>query len=340
LDLGIHYTFAVITWRSLRRSFELFRHDRRSWPQFARAWRYRVDRNALRFTTQTIKPLSPQPDSDSANLVFFAHFDPKDTVDSYVVYYVRALKELGSDVIFVSGSPNLSRESAAALLPYCAGIFTQPTLGMDFGSWNMAWQHVRRAGWGLAKFERLILANDSVYGPLFPLSEMLQSFRGADLYGATESFEIDQHLQSYFLVFSLNPRMRQFLENFWNEFRYIVEKRNLIDKYEIGLTQRVKRAGLRVAPYISHAAVQKVLQEEPEHQFKAEALGREVNNTLYVWDLLISHLRFPFLKTDLPKNNRYGSSLLNDLEGFLRRHTSYPPELITNHLASLRDSRD
>ena len=268
--------------------------------------------------------------------MLFAHYDPLSVVDPYVVHYLREIKALGSEIIFVSGAADLSQDSAKTLDPFCAAIYSQRTLAMDFGSWNLAWQHLQRAGWCLEDFEQLILANDSVYGPLFPLTEMFDSFQGADLYGVTESLEIDQHLQSYFLVFDLNVRTVNFFKRFWKDFRYEVAKQNLIESYEIGLSRRAEAEGLTTVAYIPNSDAQNILSQETEHQFREQVLGREVNNTLYLWDVLISRLRCPFLKTDVAKTNSYGSVQVEKLDKFLNRYTKYPPGLIKDHLARLR----
>lgn len=322
-------------WFRTKYSLEVLRRDPESWRLFARALRYRIDGNALRFTVQTLKPLAAPP-KDAKRVVLFAHYDPQDQVDPYVVKYVRALKELQCAVIFVSGSPALSAASAAPLQSCCEGIFTQKTLAMDFGSWNLAWQHMERAGWKIEQFEQVILANDSVYGPLYRLTEMFDSFQGADIYGVTENFEITRHLQSYFLVFAMNAKTASFLKRFWRGFRYIIAKRILIEECEVGLSRRAIAEGLVLKPYIPETRVREEMSRDQGHPQQSAVLEGTVNPTLYVWDVLVSRLRCPFLKTDVVKNNRYDSPLVGELNRFLPAHSDYPVELIVNHVTRLR----
>ena len=297
--------------------------------------RYRVTRDALPFTRQTLAALPETPDPARRRLVLFAHFDPQDEVDDYVRFYLEKLHDLGSTIVFVSGSPNLKPESADKIRPFCAGIFTRRTLSLDFGSWHLAWQQVLARGWRLEDFTQLILANDSVYGPLFPLSEMFESFTGADMYGMTESNESANHLQSYLLAWDLNDRTRPFLHAFWDRFRYVVRKQDLIDRYELGISRQARAAGLRLKAYAPDAAVRAALASHPKHQHMQEVAGRSVNNTLYLWDILIEDLRCPLLKTDLPRRNRYNSRKITTLSAELRQHTNYDPGLIERHLRRL-----
>ncbi|BBZ52921.1 rhamnan synthesis F family protein [Mycobacterium heidelbergense] len=300
------------------------------------ALRYRRSGDALRFVCETHQELPALPPPGRRSLVLFAHFDPQGIVDPYVVYYLKALYGLGATIVFVSGSPSLTPESVAPIRDLCAGVFTRQTLSLDFGSWHLAWCLLRERGWSLDQFDRLVLANDSVYGPLFPLEEMWSSFHGADMYGAIESTELlSPHLQSFFLAWDLNARTRPFLNDFWNGFQYIVHKRILIWRCEIGLSRRARKAGLSIKPFVSSAAIKGTYGRSPEHQWSSRFSGPSLNNTIYFWDGLIEHLRFPFLKTILPRYNTPWHHSMANLRGFIERHTPYPYELIQSNVERL-----
>lgn len=294
--------------------------------------RYRLTRDALQFTVKTLKELPDQPPQGRGRLVFFAHFDPDNQVDEYVRFYLEKLCSLGSTIILISGSPYLKEESAAKVAPYCAAIYTRRTLSLDFGSWHLAWQQMKRKHWRLEDFEQLLLANDSVYGPLFDLNEMFAEFHGADMYGVTESKEQQPHLQSYFLLWDLNPRTRSFIEEFWKKFRYVVRKETLIKRCEIGISQQAREWGLQQKAFISNAAARDAAAFYEDHEHMAEIRAADVNNSLYLWDVLIAQLRCPFLKADLPRRNRYGSARILELSSFLRKWTEYDPALIEGNL--------
>jgi lipopolysaccharide biosynthesis protein len=299
------------------------------------AWRYRVGGDALRFICETHQPLPMRPPPQRGTLVLFAHYDPHGLVDPYVVYYVQALKRLGATILFVSGSPRLEPESVEPLRSLCIGIYTRHTLSLDFGSWHLAWNILHERGWSLDDFDRLILANDSVYGPLFPLEEMWGSFEGADMYGSIESAEQVSHLQSFFLAWELNSRTRPFLNDFWGRFRYVVDKYKIVQKYEIGVTRSARMHGLQVKPFISIAAIKDAHQRSPTHQWAQKFSDSSLNNSLYFYDGLIEHLRFPFIKTVLPRTGSPEHDSLKDLSAFIAAHTEYPYALIQANLDRL-----
>jgi lipopolysaccharide biosynthesis protein len=300
------------------------------------AARYRLGGNGFRFLCETHQELPSQPPPGRRTLVLFAHFDPQGVVDPYVAYYLKALHGLGATIVFVSGSPTLTPESVAPIRSLCAGIYTRRTLSLDFGSWHLAWCILRQRGWSLDQFDRFVIANDSVFGPLFPIEEMWSSFHDADMYGAIESREQGRrHLQSFFLAWDLNSRTRPFLNDFWNDFQYIVHKQPLIWRYEIGLSKRARKAGLSIKPFVSVATIKATYGRSPAHQWASRLSWPLQNNTLYFWDGLIEHLRFPFLKTILPRYNRPWHHSMAHLRDFIEQHTPYPYGLIQSNVDRL-----
>src|ERR1035438_4593659 len=57
--------------------------------------------------------------------------------------------------------------------------------------------------------------------------------------------------------------------------------------------------------------------------------------TLFRSDILISDLRCPFLKAEVPRRNRYGSLKVSGLYAFLETWTDYNPLLIKGNLEHL-----
>jgi lipopolysaccharide biosynthesis protein len=299
------------------------------------ALRYRFGRDALRFICETHQEVPTQPPPGRRTLVLFAHFDPQGVIDPYVVYYLRALHSLGATIVFVSGSPVLTPESVAPIRSLCAGIYTRRTLSLDFGSWHLAWNILRQRGWSLDQFDRFVLANDSVFGPLFPVEEMWSSFQGADMYGAIESLEQAPHLQSFLLAWDLNTRTRPFLNDFWNGFQYIVDKYAMIRRYEVGLAKRARKAGLSIKPFVAASDIKATYGRTPGHPWVNISTKPSANHTLLYWDGLIEHLRFPFLKTVLPRYNDPWHDSMAHLREFIEQHTTYPYELIQSNVDRL-----
>jgi lipopolysaccharide biosynthesis protein len=295
------------------------------------AMRHRLDHNTLAFLCETHRELPRRPPPRCRTLVLFAHFDPHGVIDPYVVYYLKALHGLGAAIVFVSGSQTLTPESVAPIRALCAGIYTRRTLSLDFGSWHLAWCILRQRGWSLDQFDRFVLANDSVFGPLFPIEEMWGSFHGADMYGPIENTQMFPHLQSFLLAWDLNVRTRAFLENFWDGFTYVVHKGTVIWRYEVGLARRARQAGLRVKPFVSAATIENAYARSPAHPWSGRISGRN-NGTLYYWDNLIEDFRFPFLKTVLARQADRWHVSTSNLRDVIEQGTTYPYRLIESNV--------
>jgi lipopolysaccharide biosynthesis protein len=302
------------------------------------AVRYRLGRNVFRFLCETHRELPSQPPPGRRTLVLFAHFDLQGIVDPYVVHYLEALHGLGATIVFVSGSLSLEPESVAPIRSLCAGIYTRRTLSLDFGSWHLAWCILRERGWSLDQFDRFVIANDSVFGPLFPIEEMWSSFHDADMYGAIESTQIVPHLQSFFLAWDLNSRTRPFLDDFWNDFQYVVHKGTLIWRYEIGLSRRARTAGLSVKPFVSAATIETTYRRSSAQLWASRRSARN-NGTLYSWDGLIEDFRFPFLKAVLPRDESRWHVSMAQLHDVIEQHTAYPYQLIQSNVDRLSGRR-
>ncbi|WP_374023657.1 rhamnan synthesis F family protein [Mycobacterium sp. HNNTM2301] len=300
----------------------------------AAAARYRLDGNPFRFLCETHRELPAHPPPGRRILALFAHFDPQGVVDPYVAYYVKALHDQGAAIVFVSGSPTLTPESVASIRPLCAGIYTRRTLSYDFGSWHLAWRILTGRGWSLDQFDRFLVANDSVFGPLFPLEDMWGSFQGADMYGAVENTQLIPHLQSFFLAWDLNSRTRAFLEDFWNRFQYVVHKGTVIWRYEVGISARARKAGLSLNPFVSAAAIDRAYGRSSTPPWASKRSGRN-NGTLYFWDGLIRDFRFPFLKTNLARYDMPWQASMADLRDVIEQHTDYPFQLIQSNVDRL-----
>jgi lipopolysaccharide biosynthesis protein len=296
--------------------------------------RHRLRGNTFHFLCEIHLELASQPPPGCRTLVLFAHFDPHGIVDPFVAHYLQAVHRLGAAIVFVSGSPSLTPESVATIRPFCAGIYTRRTLSLDFGSWHLAWCLLRRRGWSLDHFDRFVIANDSVFGPLFPLEEMWSSFHGADMYGAIENTQLIPHLQSFFLAWELNSRTRPFLDEFWEDFQYVVHKGTVIWRYEIGLSRRARNTGLTLKSFVSAAAIENAYGHSPAHRWGRTRTARS-NATLYRWDSLVGDFRFPFLKANLARHGTPMHQPTATLRAVVEQYTSYPFELIESNVARL-----
>ena len=255
-------------------------------------------------------------------VALFTHFDRRDRLADHVIAYIRELHGLGFSIVFITNSGRLSRNSLNTLQPLCSAVIARRNVGYDFGA---ICEVLHRLDLPRPETERLLIANDSVYGPLVPIAEMMQriDFEQADIWGTTESWQYKYHLQSYFLLAGRRALTNPAWQTFWSSVRQVSSKQWVIARYEVGLTQHLLKAGLRCRALWSYhelLALTKAIPMpdeddvpilDPLEQMRtkatlrlrsAAARGVALNPTSDLWrQLLLAD--FPFLKVELLRDN-------------------------------------
>lgn len=292
-------------------------------------------------------------------VALFMHFDRRGRVRPQLLDYMRALAENGRDVVLVSNAGKLAPEALAALREVCAGIIVRRNVGYDFGAWRDAIEHLKLPR---ADTQELILANDSVFGPLAPLGDTLRrlDYGKADIWGLTESWQTRYHLQSYFLAFGPKALRAPVFAKFWQSVRPVPVKAYIVKTYEIGVTQAMMKGGLACAalwPYealvklANRAELERLIEAEESEIGKADpvqiARKRQVlriregkakrvalNPTSDLWRQLLM-TGFPFIKRELLRDNPTRVEDVGDWTEVLRDELGSDPDQILFDLRTM-----
>jgi rhamnosyltransferase len=280
-------------------------------------------------------------------LFLFAHFDRDDLVDQYVLEYLSALAQLGS-IIFISTS-RLRSSEIAKVRRYTLRALSRPNVGYDFMSWQLGLKLVE----GCGRYDEIVICNDSVYAPIFPLAEMFEVMEQspAPYWGVTSNSQIARHIQSYFAVFRRPVLERMEFWQFWENVRPQQSKNAVIEAYEVGLSRALERLGLFGETYFSLDGVLNdalmnlksfsvlplivPLLSSWEPMNGSRLLTGEYNKTLILWRELIL-ARVPMLKVQLLREHLSGEPSENVLV-LLEKYTSYPVHTIRSHLERMHN---
>lgn len=254
--------------------------------------------------------------------VVFAHYDKDNLIDDYVVYYVSALKKAGCDVVFVS-CKELAQTELEKLNGLVIHTITENHDEYDFGSYKRGFLYLEPK---LSEYDELIFANDSCYGPLYPISEVFAEMekKNCDFWGITKNnfgyikqfkhyFVRRTHIQSYFIAFKNNIFTQEFFANFINSIKHEQEKRDIIINYEIGLSELLIKQGYRFA----------VL---------ADAYNRINNASVLKWRQLILRYKMPFFKCSLPRLAKRNIMTVEGYQDVIKEVSNYPCKLIVNNI--------
>ena len=260
-----------------------------------------------------------------------------------VMHAARAYRQLATRLVLVSnGGGRLPRDLAELVDDY----LPRPNAGYDFGAWKDGLATLDRGG-----FDEVVCVNDSVYGPLFDLAPAFDHPRTAvaDLWGMVLSEQPTgrdrprvPHVQSWFFAMRRPLLESAWFDNFWSAVEPAPTKREVVERFEIGLSRSAVEAGFRIAGlYDATTASRVALREVMPHisltaPYRSWRLIRKSRRTphnpseLVWWRLLEAGV--PFVKVGLFRMNHYGIDLDRVLAE-LGRQTPFDLGLIHGHLA-------
>lgn len=260
--------------------------------------------------------------------VVFAHYDKQNLIDDYVVYYLKALKEIASDVIFVSCCDVENPEKLDGIASH---IIAEPHNEYDFGSYKRGFLYLLPR---LDEFDELIFANDSCFGPFYPLAEIFGEMddKNCDFWGITKNnfgyrksvkrFIVRRpHVQSYFLVFKKNILQSGILNDFMKTVKHEDDKRQVVSKYEIGLSELLVENGFK-------------------YDVLVNAYNRINNITILKWRQIILEHKMPFMKCSLPRLVNKSSTTVEGYQDIIAQVSDYPVNLIENNVKRTQEIKN
>jgi lipopolysaccharide biosynthesis protein len=168
-----------------------------------------------------------------ATLAVLVHYDPHGLIADHVRYAIDALRPAADRLVFVT-TADLT-PAARSRLDTVDEAIVRPNTGYDFYSWRTGL--LATPDW--PDHDRVILANDSIVGPLAPVPDLLahMATTGAHAYGITISHQYLTHLQSYFMAFAPDLLRNPHFQAFWHAMPPIDNRERVIDEYELGLAR-------------------------------------------------------------------------------------------------------
>jgi hypothetical protein len=242
----------------------------------------------------------------NGSLALYLHWSPTGAVSAMVLRQIALWRDGGFDVVFISNA-SPPREDWDKVGDLATLRIARDNIGRDFGGWRDALPlAVDRFG----APRELLLANDSVLGPIRPLAPVLDALRsdGEGLFGLTESRGGGPHLQSYALLARGEAAIAE-LGRHLAACRPTHSKWRLVQQGEIGLARRMLERGHRVAALFGYDRVLAAMTAADRAAFgprfaETDALQRyPLNPTHHLWRVLVERCGFPYLKTELLLRN-------------------------------------
>ena len=102
-------------------------------------------------------------------LAVYATYNPKGVVDEYIIYMAESLKKVADDIYIVSNHTYLDGEKEK--LEAASRIYERADKGYDAGGYAHVIRLLEKEN-KLAGYDELILLNDSIFGPFYPLEDI------------------------------------------------------------------------------------------------------------------------------------------------------------------------
>jgi hypothetical protein len=293
--------------------------------------------------------IDPAPGAD--RIALYVHYAPSGRVSDMIRCQLRELRCAGFAVTFISSSSPIRDEDWQAVRQICALVIQRRNFGLDFGAWRDTLPEIRRR-W--PDIEELMLANDSVMGPIRPLAPVFQALGsgGAGFFGLTESLQGGPHLQSYMLL-ARGPSAVADVLRFIRSVPVSHSKWLLVQMWELRLARWMRRRGHRVAAVFGYERVIRAALADPSecarlaasherlHGLSALPFDEAVrllhqwplNPTQHLWHVLVACCRSPFVKTELIRNNPGGLRGVAEWPAVVPADSPCPLPVLRAHLA-------
>lgn len=279
-------------------------------------------------------------------LAIFVFYDRDGIVDRYVIYLLEQLKKCVADLaIIVNGK--IGSDGRMQLEELSDWLFIRENKGFDAMAFKLAMTDY--LGWDkITQYDEVLLANDTFYGPFYPLQDIFESMaqREVDFWGmscqqeSTDYFSYNQkiipaYIQSFFLVFR-NPVLcsRQFQE-YWNQFdstKWIFS--DVTNLHEKVFTNKLEAMGFVWDTYIKEPYFE---SKHPEQNFI---------QYYYISYQLIKNRKCPIIKRKsfimkhlTESHGGTGEDIVRALH-YIEENTGYDTDMIWDNLLRLYDISD
>ena len=240
------------------------------------------------------------------SLALYLHWSPDGRISGMVRRQVRLWREAGFACVFITNAIPPAADWDAIAADSVLRI-RRANVGRDFGAWRDA------AAIALQRFgtpQELLLTNDSVLGPFLSLSPLVDAWRvgGDGFFGFTESLGGGGHMQSYALLSRGEGAVSEMLGHLAG-MKDGRSKWQLVQRGEIGLTQRMLRAGVPCWALFGQERLAALANAETRMRIaprysSVEAFARvPFNPSHHLWRELVEGMGYPYLKTELIRRN-------------------------------------
>lgn len=270
----------------------------------------------------------------------FVVYDRKGIIDDYCVYILKELKTVCSNVAVICNG-EITKNSMRILEKEADLVFVRENKGYDALAYKFGLEQL--IGWtSVADYDEVILANDSFYGPFWPLADILMSMedKEVDFWGITAQEPmlnifgsvyphkwLPYHIQTYFIVIRSRLLYAPEFREFWD----------MLDIGKGGFTEAVSGFELAFTSYFQQQGFLPATYVDSSFQ-RDETIEKRIPYILYEPCELIEKYHCPIMKRKcftIPYQDIMQYSLGQDMSHILeiiQDISRYDTNMIWKHL--------
>lgn len=241
------------------------------------------------------------------NYLIFAHYHSKGLIRKDILKFFNKLKFFFDGIVFVTTK---LKNKEKTKFPKFIKIIKRKNIGYDFYSYKIGLEYFAKKIDLKSENTNFFFVNSSI---LFVdnkrLLNLIKSIKikNNHLCGLTKSYELTEHIQSYFFFFSSSLFNNKYILDWWKNIKAYNKRQKVIDKYEIGLSELMKKNNIKLFSIFKKNLklkatniFQKIEQRYREIFFKKVKLYKK-NPTNYLWKDF--YQKCGLIKIELIKSN-------------------------------------
>ena len=169
--------------------------------------------------------------------LIFAHYHSSGLIRKDLIKFLKESKKIFNRIIFVTTKV---KQDQLKKLPKNTKIIKRQNIGYDFYSYKIGLKYLNKILNKNFYKSDLFFANSSILytDPRKLLNKVNKvQIRDNEFWGISRSFEMTDHIQSYFFFFSSNLLEKKNISDWWKKIQPLKTHFQVMFKYELGLSK-------------------------------------------------------------------------------------------------------
>ena len=240
------------------------------------------------------------------NNLIFAHYHSSGLIRKDILDFFKKSKPFFKEIILIS--TNLRKEEKKKI-PQNIRIIIRKNIGYDFFSYKIGLDYFLKKEKNNLDFNLFFLNSSVLFVNTGKLIRSLNNLKLGknEIWGLTKSYELAEHIQSYFFCFSTSILKNKLILNWWKKIKPHKKRQTIVDKYELGMSDLMIKNDIKLQSIFKKNInlfpkniVQKVTQRYKEVFHKQKKIYKK-NPTNYFWKDF--YTQFGLVKIELIKLN-------------------------------------